>query len=293
MNRTKTIIQKFGFLIVIIGLLAAFGCSAKTSSLIEMTGDNFEELIQNELLVVVFITANCDSCDEVLTTLDEIQDEMQDIIVAKMDVKKNEQFLNKIRFRVKEGVPTVVMFSNGDVQDYFMGAESKEIIVEKINKVKANLHIWEDVEAGRVSFMNAFDFTLKDLDGNDVILSEIGGLIILDFWATWCPPCKVEIPFLVEFYDNYKNRGLTVIGVSAESHETLIDYKENLEATGTNITYLILVDSDREVSKMFGIKSIPTTFFISPEGKLLKKEVGFSEEFVPDFQKLIEDNLPK
>ncbi|MDP8227713.1 MAG: redoxin domain-containing protein [Candidatus Celaenobacter polaris] len=293
MNRTKTIIQKFGFVLVIIGLLAAFGCSAKTSSLIEMTSDNFEELIQNELLVVIFIPANCDSCDEVLTALDEIQDEMQDIIVATMDVEKNKQFLNKIRFRVKEGVPTIVMFSNGDVQDYFMGAESKETIVEKINKVKANLHIWEDVEAGRVSFMDAFDFTLKDLDGKDVTLSEIGGLIILDFWATWCPPCKVEIPFLVEFYDNYKNKGLTVIGVSAESHETLIDYKENLAATGTNITYLILVDSDREVSKMFGIKSIPTTFFISPEGKLLKKEVGFSEEFVPEFQKLIEDNLPK
>jgi Peroxiredoxin len=229
----------------------------------------------------------------VLVALDEIQDEMQDIVVATMDVEKNKQFLNKIRFRVKEGVPTIVMFSNGDVQDYFMGAESKETIVEKINKVKANLHIWEDVEAGRVSFMDAFDFTLKDLNGKDVTLSEIDGLIILDFWATWCPPCKVEIPFLVEFYDNYKNRGLTVIGVSAESHETLIDYKENLAATGTNITYLILVDSDREVSKMFGIKSIPTTFFISPEGKLLKKEVGFSEEFVPEFQKLIEDNLPK
>ncbi len=293
MNRTKTIIQKFGFVLVIIGLLAAFGCSAKTSSLIEMTSDNFEELIQNELIVVIFIPANCDSCDELLTALDEIQDEMQDIVVATMDVEKNKQFLNKIRFRVKEGVPTIVMFSNGDVQDYFMGAESKETIVEKINKVKANLHIWEDVEAGRVSFMDAFDFTLKDLNGKDVTLSEIGGLIILDFWATWCPPCKVEIPFLVEFYDNYKNRGLTVIGVSAESHETLIDYKENIAATGTNITYLILVDSDREVSKMFGIKSIPTTFFISPEGKLLKKEVGFSEEFVPEFRKLIEDNLPK
>ena len=293
MNRTKTIIQKFGFVLVIIGLLAAFGCSAKTSSLIEMTSDNFDELIMNELLVVEFIPADCDSCDEVLVALDEIQDEMQDIVVATMDVEKNKQFLNKIRFRVKEGVPTIVMFSNGDVQDYFMGAESKETIVEKINKVKANLHIWEDVEAGRVSFMDAFDFTLKDLNGKDVTLSEIDGLIILDFWATWCPPCKVEIPFLVEFYDNYKNRGLTVIGVSAESHETLIDYKENLAATGTNITYLILVDSDREVSKMFGIKSIPTTFFISPAGKLLKKEVGFSEEFVPEFQKLIEENLPK
>jgi hypothetical protein len=52
MNRTKTIIQKFGFVLVIIGLLAAFGCSAKTSSLIEMTSDNFDELIMNELLVV-------------------------------------------------------------------------------------------------------------------------------------------------------------------------------------------------------------------------------------------------
>ncbi len=293
MKSTKTIMQKFGLAIFIAGLLVAFGCSAQTSSIIEMTGENFEELIKNELLVVVFIPADCDSCDEVLTALEGIQDEMQDIIVAKMDVKKNEQFLNEIRFRVKDGVPTVVMFSNGDVQDYFMGAESKETIVEKINKVKANLHIWEDVEAGRVSFMDAFDFTLKDIDGNDVTLSEVDGLIILDFWATWCPPCKAEIPYLVEFYDNYKNRGLTVIGVSSEDAETQIGFKEDLAAGGTNITYLILVDSDREVSTMFGIKSIPTTFFISPEGKLLKKEVGFSEEFVPDFQKLIEDNLPK
>lgn len=293
MNQTKTIVHKFGFALLITGLLVAFGCSAKTSSIIEMTGDNFEELIKNELIVVVFIPADCDSCDEVLTTLEEIQDEMQDIIVAKMDVEKNEQFLNEIRFRVKDGVPTIVMFSNSDVQDYFIGAVGKEAIVEKINKVKANLHVWEDVEAGRVSFMDAFDFTLKDLEGNDVTLSEVGGLIILDFWATWCPPCKAEIPYLVEFYNNYKNRGLTVIGVSSEYVETLIDYKENLAATGTNITYLILVDSDREVSAMFGIKSIPTTFFISPEGELLKKEVGFSEEFLPEFQKLIEDNLPK
>ena len=293
MKSTKTIMQKFGLAVFIAGLLVAFGCSAKTNSIIEMTGENFKELIQNELLIVVFIPADCDSCDEVLAALEGIQDEMQDIIVVKMDVKKNEQFLNEIRFRVKDGVPTTVMFSNANVQDYFIGAVSKEAIVEKINKVKANLHVWEDVEAGRVSFMDAFDFTLKNLNGNDVTLSAIGGLIILDFWATWCPPCKAEIPYLVEFYENYKNRGLTVIGVSAESAETIIGYKENLAATGTNITYLILVDSDREVSKMFGIKSIPTTFFISPGGKLLKKEVGFSEEFVPDFQKLIEDNLPK
>jgi len=293
MNSKKTIIQKFGFAIFIAGLLVASGCSSKTNSTIEMTGDNFEELIKNELLVVVFIPADCDSCDEVLAVIEEIQDEMPDIIVAKMDVEKNKQFLDEIKFRVKDSVPTTVMFSNGDVLDYFAGVESKEVIVEKINKVKANLYIWEDVEAGRVSFMDAFDFTLKDLEGNDVTLSEVGGLIILDFWATWCPPCKAEIPYLVEFYDNYRNRGLTVIGVSSEDAETQITFKEEFAAGGTNITYIILVDSDREVSKMFGIKNIPTTFFISPEGELINKEVGFSKEFVPEFQKLIEENLPK
>jgi len=293
MNSKKTIIHKFGFIFVIIGLLAAFGCSAKTSSLIEMTGDNFDELIMNELLVAAFIPADCDSCDEVLASLEEIQNEMQDIVVAMMDVQKNQQFLNEIKFRVKDGTPTVVIFSNGDVQDYFMGVEGKDTIIEIINKVKTNLHIWEDVEAGTVSFMDAFDFTLKDLNGNNVTLSEIGGLIILDFWATWCPPCKAEIPYLVEFYNNYKNRGLTVIGVSAEDTETLVNFKKELAATGTDMNYVLLTDSEREVSAMFGIKSIPTTFFISPSGKLLKKEVGFAEEYVPEFQTLIEENLPK
>ncbi len=293
MNSKKTIIHKFGFVLVIIGLLAVFGCSAPKSSLIEMTSDNFNDLIMNEILVAAFIPADCDSCDEVLATLEDIQNEMQDIVVVMMDVQKNEQFLNEIKFRVKEGTPTIVIFSNGDVQDYFIGVEGRDAIVEIINKVKSNLHMWEDVEAGTVSFMDAFDFTLKDMKGNDVTLSEVGGLIILDFWATWCPPCKAEISYLVEFYNNYKNRGLTVIGVSAEDTEMLVNFKKELATTGTDMNYILLADSEREVSTMFGIKSIPTTFFISPAGKLLKKEIGFTEEFVPEFQKLIEENLPK
>jgi len=293
MKSTKTIIRKFGFALFIAGLLVAFGCSAKKSSLIEMTGDNFNDLIMNELLVAAFIPANCDNCNDVLAALEEIQNEMQDVVIVMMDVKKNEQFLNQIQFHIKDGSPTVVMFSDGDIQDYFIGVESKDTIIEKINKTKATLHVWEDVEAGIVSFMDVFDFTLKDLNGNILTLSEVGGLIILDFWATWCPPCKVEIPYLVEFYNNYKNRGLTVIGVSAEDTETLINFKNDLAATGTDMNYILLTDSEREVSKMFGIKSIPTTFFISPEGKMLKKEIGFTEEFVPEFQKLIDDNLPK
>ncbi len=293
MNSKKTIIHKFGIVFVIIGLVVAFGCSAKKSSLIEMTGDNFNDLIMNEILVAVFIPANCDSCNDVLAALEEIQNEMQDVVIVRMDVQKNEQFLNQIKFRLKDGTPTVVMFSNGDIQDYFIGVESIDTIIEKINKTKANLHIWEDVEAGTVSFIDTFDFTLKDLKGNNVTLSEIRGLIILDFWATWCPPCKAEIPYLVEFYNNYKNRGLTVIGVSAEDTETLVNFKKELATTGTDMNYVLLTDSEREVSTMFGIKSIPTTFFISPTGKLLKKEIGFTEEFVPEFQKLIEENLPK
>lgn len=255
-----------------------------------MDRNNFEELINNEFLLVEFIPADCDSCDDMLNILEEIQNEDSDIVVARMDVEKNQDFLDGIGLRIQDEIPTVLLFSNGDVQDYIVGMETKESIIQKIEDIKSKIRLWAEVEAGEASFFESFDFTLHDLDGNEVTVSKIGGLVILDFWATWCPPCKAEIPYLVDFYNTYKNRSLTVIGVSSETPEVLNDFVKNFS---TEIIYPILVDKDREISSMFGIRSIPTTFFIAPDGTLIKKEVGFSEESVPEFQKIIEENLPK
>jgi len=264
-----------------------------TSNLIEVTSNNFDEFIHNHFSILVFITANCEACGDVISSLEDITEEMSDVVVGQMDVQKNQQFINKIRLRVEDGQPTIVMFSKGEIQDGLLGYYTTDKLKEYIQGVKEKIQLWKDVEDGKISFLEAFDFTLKDLNGNDVTLSEIGGLIILDFWTTWCPPCKDEIPYLVEFYNAYKNRGLTILGVSAEKPSELQSFKSDLSAQGTDITYPILIDRDRKISQIFGIKSIPTTFFISPDGKLLEKEVGFTEEYVPKFKDLIENNLLK
>lgn len=292
MNFSKT--RRYSISIIFtIFIITAIGCATKSNSLIEVTSNNFGEIIQKDLSIIVFIPANCEECKDVVTSLEQITREMPEVVAGQMDVQKNEQFLKEIRLRVEDGKPTIVIFSKGDYQDGILGARTTEELKEIILSVKDQIKLWKDVEDGSVSFLEAFDFTLKDLEGNDVTLSEIGGLIILDFWATWCPPCKEEIPYLVEFYDAYKHRGLTVLGVSAEELNILEKFMVDFEAQEIEINYPILVDIDRKISQMYGIKSIPTTFFISPDGKLLKKEVGFTEQYVPEFKRLIEDNLPR
>lgn len=282
----------FSILFTII-IIFVFGCTNKSNSIINVTSSNFGEIIQNDLAIVVFIPANCTECKDVINSFKEITQEMSDVVAGQMDVQKNEQFLKQIRLRVEDGQPTIVIFSRGDYQDGILGSRTTEELKEIIQGIKDELQLWKDVEDGKVSFLEAFDFTLKDLEGNYVTLSEVGGLVILDFWATWCPPCKDEIPYLVEFYSAYKNRGLTVLGVSAEESSVVEAFVSDFAAQGSEITYPILIDMDRKVSKMYGIKSIPTTLFISPDGKLLKKEVGFTEKYADDFRKIIEENLPR
>ena len=292
MNFSKKLRNSISILFTIF-IVSAIGCTSKSNSLIEVTSTNFGEVIQNDLSIIVFVPANCENCKDVIASFAVMKKEMPDLVVGKMDAQKNEQFLNEIRFRVEEGKPTIVFFSSGDVQDAMIGYQTTQELRELVTGVQEQLQLWKDVEDGIISFMDAFDFTLNDLQGNEITLSKINGLIVLDFWATWCPPCKAEIPYLVEFYQAYKNRGLKVLGVTAEKPDLVSSFITNFAAQGTDITYPILIDKDREISKMFGIRSIPTTFFIAPDGKLLKKEVGFTEEYVPDFRKIIEDNLPR
>ena len=143
------------------------------------------------------------------------------------------------------------------------------------------------------SLFDTKDFTLPDLNNNQFTLSKSTGVIILDFWATWCQPCKAEIPYLQNLYEKYGNSGLTIVGISNEPVEKQIEFNKTMKNNGTEITYLQLVDKTSQTFRDFGIQSIPATFIISPDGKLLKKEVGFTPDVLPEFEKLIEENLPK
>jgi thiol-disulfide isomerase/thioredoxin len=119
------------------------------------------------------------------------------------------------------------------------------------------------------------NFTLKDLNNKEVKLSSFKGkVILLDFWATWCGPCKIEIPWFIEFQNKYKQQGLEVIGVVTE--DTL--EKAKPFAAQWKMNYTILQGNERDdVDEAFGpMYGLPVTLLISRDGKICGKHIGLS-----------------
>jgi len=118
----------------------------------------------------------------------------------------------------------------------------------------------------------AANFTLTDANGVKVALADYKGkVVLLNFWATWCGPCKVEIPWFVEFNKTYKDRGLAVVGISLDD-DGWKSVKPYLAAK--KIDYTVLVGNDA-VSKSYGdVDSLPTTFLIDRDGRIAFTHTG-------------------
>ncbi len=115
-------------------------------------------------------------------------------------------------------------------------------------------------------------FTLPDLNGKEVSLSDFKGKVVfLNFWATWCPPCRREIPSFIELINKYGDDGFVVLGVAVDPRE-FEKVKPFAEQIGIN--YPVVYDK-KGVSQMYGgIRSIPTTFVINRDGKVVQRIVG-------------------
>jgi peroxiredoxin len=130
------------------------------------------------------------------------------------------------------------------------------------------------------------DFTLTSLDGEEVTLSELKGQVVLvDFWATWCPPCERSIPVFGALYNKYHERGFTVLGISREDKSRLVSYRQE-----NNIPYTILIDN-KNVTREYGVEAIPTIMFFDKKGKPRKTQVGFAPELEAAFDVFIDSLL--
>jgi peroxiredoxin len=130
------------------------------------------------------------------------------------------------------------------------------------------------------------DFTLVSLDGVEYTLSSLKGqVVIIDFWATWCPPCRNSIPTFVKLYNKYSERGFTILGIGLDDQQALIDFKDQM-----NIPYPILVGSN-DLAKAYGVTGIPKTIFIDKKGSIRKTQVGFAPELESRFDALIDSLL--
>jgi len=131
------------------------------------------------------------------------------------------------------------------------------------------------------------DFTPKDVNGNTVRLSDYKGKVVLiEFWATWCGPCRELTPVLNKIYEKYKDKGFVVLALTPEENtNTVKSYiKEN------NVTYPVLI-TDIKTTRRYGVISIPASFLISRDGRVAEKHLGVTRDIVQEFSSGIEKLL--
>ena len=121
------------------------------------------------------------------------------------------------------------------------------------------------------------DFTFEDLDGNAITLGDYAGkVILLDFWATWCGPCRFLIPGFIELYQEFGSQGLQVVGLSVD--DSVSELRPYVEEMGMN--YPVLVGEGRlDVQEAYGpLIGLPTAFIIDREGRICRSHTGFAEK---------------
>lgn len=117
----------------------------------------------------------------------------------------------------------------------------------------------------------AIDFKLKDLSGKELSLSDLKGKkVFLSFWATWCPPCKAEMPEIQKLYEETKDSNLVIVAV--EIGEPLSTVNSFIDEN--KYSFKVLLDSDQSVASKYNVASIPTSYFIDVDGNIISKSIG-------------------
>lgn len=134
---------------------------------------------------------------------------------------------------------------------------------------------------------DAPDFTLKDSEGKTVHLSDYKGkVVLLDFWATWCEPCRIEIPWFIDMQRKNRDKGFEVLGVSMddEGWDVVRPFLKEL-----NINYRVMIGNDHTAEEYGGVDNLPSTFLIDRDGKIAAVHIGLTNK--KDFEDGVKELL--
>jgi peroxiredoxin len=128
------------------------------------------------------------------------------------------------------------------------------------------------IPAPRQGFL-APDFTLEALDGGSTQLSSLQGkAVLVNFWASWCAPCKSEMPAMQRVYQDYQDRGFTILAVNATSQDSR--QQAAAFASDNGLTFPILLDTEGKIAAQYQVRALPTTFFVDREGNIHDMLIG-------------------
>ena len=130
------------------------------------------------------------------------------------------------------------------------------------------------------------DFALESLNGETVRLSDFRGKVVLvNFWATWCGPCKILTPWLVDLQNQYRPQGLEIIGIALDEDATKAEIAEFADKERVN--YAVLIGNEKVAESYGGVPAMPDTFFISRDGQIVNRIIGLKSKGV------LEDSIKK
>lgn len=132
------------------------------------------------------------------------------------------------------------------------------------------------------------DFTLRTADGRNLRLQELRGQVVMvNFWATWCGPCKVEMPHLNSLYEKYKGAGFTLLGVNVdEDQRAAIGLAQRM-----GLHFPVLLDADKKVSRQYDLSTMPSTVLIDRDGQVRHVHRGYRDGYERTYDQQIRDLL--